>query len=73
MAVVADIDGFDLWVEPHDLTREESEELRRFILEHRQKHPLSEGDKQAVLQVVERLRAQTEPVPSRERSRGVAG
>jgi hypothetical protein len=31
MAVVADLDGLDLWVEPHEWTEEEREEVRQFI------------------------------------------
>jgi hypothetical protein len=35
MAVVADIEGLDLWVEPHEWTAEEREEVRRFVEERR--------------------------------------
>jgi hypothetical protein len=35
MAVVADSDGLDLWVEPHEWTAEEREEVERFVEERR--------------------------------------
>jgi hypothetical protein len=60
MAVVADIDGLDLWVEPHHLTPEEQVELQRYIQDHREKHPLAESEKQAVQELLRRLRAGSE-------------
>ena len=64
MAVVVDVDGLDLWVEPRRLTAEEQAELRRFIDDHRRKNPLPDAETEAVRDLVRRLRATSEAAAS---------
>ena len=37
MALVTDVDGLDLWVEPHEWTDEERDEVRRFVAARRKR------------------------------------
>ena len=55
MALLTDVDGLDLWVEPHDWTGEERDEVRRFIAARRQRETSPQFAKTAV-QILAKLR-----------------
>jgi hypothetical protein len=69
MAVVADVDGLDLWVEPHEWTAEECEEVARFV-EKRRKRGNGPQFAERVERLLGKVRASASALPPRAVSTG---
>jgi hypothetical protein len=69
MAVVADVDGLDLWVEPHEWTAEERDEVARFI-EERRKRGTGPQFAEKVERLLARVRASVSAPPSQAGAMG---
>ena len=64
MALVIDVDGLDLWVEPHEWTGEERDEVRRFIEARRQRETSPQFAKTAVQILAKRRAVEHSPPPT---------
>jgi hypothetical protein len=75
MAVVADIDGLDLWIGPHEWTEEEREEVRQAIQASRERETHPEVSER-VIELLLKIRASAggpDSLPVRVAKRQEAG